>query len=137
MELLPKQPSTKGPAQMFTGDVWFDVTARGEAPSRVRVNTVRFAPCARTAWHSHSLGQTLHVTDGVGWIQSRGGEVLIIRPGDVIYTPPGEELAWCGAGRLHGAHRHLGGRRRHVGRPRHRRGVRHGLSRCDAAVTGT
>jgi quercetin dioxygenase-like cupin family protein len=96
MELLPKQPSTKGPAQMFTGDVWFDVIARGEAPSRVRVNTVRFAPCARTAWHSHSLGQTLHVTDGVGRIQSRGGEVLEIRPGDVIYTPPGEEH-WHGA----------------------------------------
>ena len=89
-------PSTKGPAQLFTGDVRFDVIARGEAPSRVRVNTVRFAPCARTAWHSHSLGQTLHVTDGVGRVQSRGGEVLVIRPGDVIYTPPGEEH-WHGA----------------------------------------
>ena len=96
MELLPKQPTTKGPAQWFTGDVWFDVIARGEAPSRVRVNTVRFAPCARTAWHSHSMGQTLHVTDGVGRIQSRGGNVIEIRPGDVIYTPPGEEH-WHGA----------------------------------------
>ena len=96
MELLPRQPSTKGPAQLFTGDVWFDVIARGEAPSRVRVNTVRFAPCARTAWHSHSLGQTLHVTDGLGRIQARGGDVLEIRPGDVIYTPPGEEH-WHGA----------------------------------------
>jgi quercetin dioxygenase-like cupin family protein len=96
MELLPKRPTTKGPAQMFTGDVWFDVIARGEAPSRVRVNTVRFAPRARTAWHSHSMGQTLHVTDGVGLIQSRGGEVLEIRPGDVIHTPPGEEH-WHGA----------------------------------------
>ena len=76
MEIVPKKPSTKGPAEMFTGDVWFDVVARGEAPSRVRVNTVRFAPSARTAWHSHSLGQTLHVTDGVGRVQSRGGEVL-------------------------------------------------------------
>ena len=57
MELLPKQPTTKGPAQMFTGDVWFDVIARGEEPSRVRVNTVRFAPCARTAWHSHAWGK--------------------------------------------------------------------------------
>jgi quercetin dioxygenase-like cupin family protein len=96
MELLPKQPSTKGPAQSFTGDVWFDVVARGEAPSRVRVNTVRFAPGARTAWHSHALGQTLHVTDGVGLVQSRGGEVLVIRPGDVIHTPPGEQH-WHGA----------------------------------------
>ena len=96
MEILPKSPTTKGPAQLFTGDVWFDVVARGEAPSRVRVNTVRFAPGARTAWHSHSLGQTLHVTDGVGLVQSRGGEVLVVRPGDVIHTPPGEEH-WHGA----------------------------------------
>ena len=51
MELLPKQPTVQGPAELFTGDVWFDVIAPGEAPSRVRVNTVRFAPCARTAWH--------------------------------------------------------------------------------------
>ena len=49
MEILPKQPSVKGPEQMFTGDVWFDVLARGEEPSRMRVNMVRFAPCARTA----------------------------------------------------------------------------------------
>jgi quercetin dioxygenase-like cupin family protein len=94
--MLPKQSSVKGPEQMFTGDVWFDVIARGEAPSRVRVNTVRFAPGARTAWHSHSLGQTLHVTDGVGRIQARGGEVIVIRPGDVVWTPPGEEH-WHGA----------------------------------------
>jgi quercetin dioxygenase-like cupin family protein len=97
MEILPKRPSTKGPEQRFTGDVWFDVIARGEAPSRVRVNTVRFAPGARTAWHSHSMGQTLHVTDGVGRVRARGGEVIEIRPGDVIYTPPGEEH-WHGAG---------------------------------------
>jgi quercetin dioxygenase-like cupin family protein len=86
MEPLLERPSTKGPAQMFTGDVWFDVVARGEAPSRVRVNTVRFAPCARTAWHSHSLGQTLHVTDGVGRIRARGGEVIEFGPGDVMHT---------------------------------------------------
>lgn len=62
MEILQKKPSTKGPAEMFTGDVWFDVIIRGEEPSRMRVNTVRFAPCARTAWHCHAVGQTLHVT---------------------------------------------------------------------------
>ena len=56
MELQPKQPSTKGPAEMFTGDVYFDVIAKGEEPSRMRVNTVRFAPCARTAWHTHAVG---------------------------------------------------------------------------------
>ena len=93
MEFLPKQPTVKGPAEWFTGDVWFDVIARSET---ARVNAVRFAPCARTAWHSHASGQTLHVTDGVGLIQSRGGDVQVIRPGDVIWTPPGEEH-WHGA----------------------------------------
>ena len=96
MEILRRQPTVKGPAEWFTGDVHFDVVFRGEAPSRTRVNTVRFAPCARTAWHSHANGQALHVTDGVGLVQSRGGEVVVIRPGDVIWTPPGEEH-WHGA----------------------------------------
>jgi quercetin dioxygenase-like cupin family protein len=96
VEILTKAPSTKGPAEMFTGDVWFDVVIRGEEPSRVRVNTVRFAPCARTAWHKHAVGQTLHVTDGIGLIQARGGDVTVIRPGDVIYTPP-DEWHWHGA----------------------------------------
>lgn len=96
MEILAKQPSVKGPAQMFTGDVWFDVIAKGEEPSRMRVNTVRFAPGSRTAWHSHAVGQTLYVTEGLGLIQSRGGEIIKIRPGDVIYTPPGE-WHWHGA----------------------------------------
>lgn len=54
MDVLPVQPSVKGPAEMFTGDVYFDVIAKGEEPSRMRVNTVRFAPCARTAWHCHA-----------------------------------------------------------------------------------
>nr|WP_220386341.1 cupin domain-containing protein [Frankia sp. ArI3] len=57
---------------------------------------MRFAPCARTAWHSHAVGQTLYVTEGVGYVQARGGEVVVMRPGDVIYTPPGEEH-WHGA----------------------------------------
>ena len=96
MELLPKQPSTKGPAEKFTGDVWFDVIARGEGSSRIRVNLVRFTPGARTAWQRHANGQTLHVTDGRGLVQARGGEVLEIRPGDTIYTPPGE-WHWHGA----------------------------------------
>ncbi|MFF0342560.1 cupin domain-containing protein [Kribbella sp. NPDC004875] len=96
MQILPKPPTAKGPAEWFTGDVWFDVIIRGEAPSRVRVNTVRFAPGAHTAWHRHANGQTLHVTEGVGLVQSRGGDVTVIRPGDVIYTPPGE-WHWHGA----------------------------------------
>src|SRR5690349_25162581 len=67
MEIQEKQPSTKGPTQMFTGDVWFDVIAAGELPSRLRVNVVRFSPGAHTAWHRHANGQTLHVTEGSAW----------------------------------------------------------------------
>jgi quercetin dioxygenase-like cupin family protein len=93
---MPKKKSTKGPAENFTGDVWFDVIARGEEPSRIRVNTVRFAPGARTAWHRHAVGQTLHVTDGVGRVEARDGDVLGIRGGDTIYTPPGQ-WHWHGA----------------------------------------
>ena len=72
MRRLPEAPTTKGPAEMFTGDVWFDVIVRGDDPSRLRANTVRFAPCARTAWHTHAVGQTLYVTEGKGLVQSRG-----------------------------------------------------------------
>ena len=100
MHILAKQPTTQGPAEMFTGEVWFDVIARGDEPSRLRVNTVRFSPGARTAWHSHAVGQTLHVVDGLGRVQARGGEVLQIRPGDVIFTPPGE-WHWHGAAADH------------------------------------
>ena len=96
MEMLPREPTVKGPAERFTGDVWFDVIAKGEEPSRMRVNTVRFSPGARTAWHAHAVGQTLCVTEGVGLVQSRGGAVTEIRSGDVIHTPPGE-WHWHGA----------------------------------------
>ena len=96
MEILPKKASVKAAAETFTGDAWYDVIARGTEPSRIRVNVVRFAPGARNAWHSHALGQTLHVTEGIGLIQSRGGGVIEIRPGDTIYTPPGE-WHWHGA----------------------------------------
>jgi quercetin dioxygenase-like cupin family protein len=96
VEIQPKRPTVKAPPETFTGDAWFDVIARGEGPSRIRVNVVRFAPGARNAWHSHALGQTLHVTEGQGLIQARGGDVLEIRPGDTIYTPPGE-WHWHGA----------------------------------------
>jgi quercetin dioxygenase-like cupin family protein len=100
MEIVSKQPTTKGPAEWFTGDVYFDVIARAPEPARARVNIVRFMPCARTAWHSHALGQTLHVTEGLGFVQSRGGKVTVIRPGDVVWTPPGEEH-WHGAAPEH------------------------------------
>ena len=68
MKQQPSTASTKGPAAMFVGDVWYDVIAAGEAPSVLRVNLVRFAPGAHTAWHRHANGQTLHVTDGVGLV---------------------------------------------------------------------
>lgn len=94
---IPSKPSTaKGPAEWFTGDVWLDGIVRGDEPSRVRVSSVRFSPGARTAWHSHTVGQTLYVTEGRGLVQSRGGEVVPIRPGDVVHTPA-DEWHWHGA----------------------------------------
>jgi len=96
VEIQPKPPTAKGPADWFTGDVWLDGIARGEEPSRVRVNAVRFTPSARTAWHSHAVGQTLYVTEGRGLVQARGGDIQQIRAGDIIYTPA-DEWHWHGA----------------------------------------
>ena len=96
MRIQPKQPSTKGPADRFTGDVWIDGIARGDEPSRIRVSAVRFTPGARTAWHSHAVGQTLYVTEGRGLVQSRGSEVVPIGPGDIVQTPA-DEWHWHGA----------------------------------------
>ncbi|GAA3612382.1 cupin domain-containing protein [Nonomuraea rosea] len=96
MEILHKRPTSKGPAEWFTGDVWFDVIYAATEPFRMRVNIVRFAPCSRTAWHRHAAGQTLHVTEGIGLVQSRGAEIVVMRPGDTVYTPPGE-WHWHGA----------------------------------------
>lgn len=93
MEIKRKQPSAKGRAEWFTGGAWIDAIARGEEPSRVRVSAVRFSPGAHTAWHSHAVGQTLCVTDGAGLVQARGGEVVSIRPGDVVYAPPAGRMA--------------------------------------------
>ena len=96
MEVLPNPPSAKGPEEWFTGDVWIDAIARGKEPSRIRVIAVHFTPGARTAWHSHALGQTLCVTEGAGLVQSRGGDIVNIGSGDIIYTPP-DEWHWHGA----------------------------------------
>ena len=96
MKIQPTQPTVQGPADWFTGEVWLDPIARGEEPSRVRVNAVHFPPSARTAWHSHALGQTLYVTEGRGLMQARGGEVAEIRAGDIVCTPAGE-WHWHGA----------------------------------------
>ncbi|MFJ8495246.1 cupin domain-containing protein [Streptomyces sp. NPDC094038] len=96
MEILKPLPTMKLPDEMFTGDAWADVIYRGEEPSRARTNMVRFAPGARTAWHSHGLGQTLYIVEGIALIQSRGGEIVEAHPGDVLLTPAGEEH-WHGA----------------------------------------
>jgi quercetin dioxygenase-like cupin family protein len=96
VEILPKRPTVKADSDRFIGDAWIDTIVRGEEPSRVRVSIVRFAPGARNAWHAHAVGQTVHVTDGVGRIQTRGGEVLEIRAGDTVHTRPGE-WHWHGA----------------------------------------
>ena len=96
MEILERRPSAKAPADWFTGDVWWDVYYAGEEPSRARLNLVRFAPCARTDWHSHALVQNLHIVSGVALLQARGAQIIAARPGDTIYSPRGQEH-WHGA----------------------------------------
>jgi quercetin dioxygenase-like cupin family protein len=96
MEILKHPATMKLPAEWFTGEAWADVLYRGEGESRARLNAVRFSPGARTAWHTHSLGQTLYIVEGVALIQARGGEIVEAHPGDVVYTPPGEQH-WHGA----------------------------------------
>ena len=96
MQIRRPRPTTKGGPDRFVGDVWLDVIAEGQGRSRVRVSTVRFAPGWRNAWHAHAVGQTIHVVDGIGRIQSRGGPVVEITAGDIIDTPPGE-WHWHGA----------------------------------------
>jgi len=90
------QPSGKGPAEWFTGTVRIDPLFRAPDPARVGGALVTFEPGARTAWHTHPLGQTLIVTAGCGWAQRDGGPVEEIRPGDVVWFAPGEKH-WHGA----------------------------------------
>jgi quercetin dioxygenase-like cupin family protein len=97
MHIEPKPATVKNPPEQFTGDVWLDLIASPKDESqRMVVATVRFTPGARTAWHSHPKGQTLHVTQGVALMQARGGEILEVHAGQTVYTPPGEEH-WHGA----------------------------------------
>ncbi|HEX6013644.1 MAG TPA: cupin domain-containing protein [Geminicoccaceae bacterium] len=90
------QPSGKGPADWFTGSVRIDPLFQAPDPARARGASVTFEPGARTAWHTHPLGQTLIVTSGRGWVQAWGGPVEEIHPGDVVWFPPGEKH-WHGA----------------------------------------
>ena len=90
------QASGKGPAEYFTGAVRVDPVFKAPDPARVSGSSVTFEPGARTAWHTHPLGQTLIVTAGCGWVQREGGPIEQIRPGDVVWFPPGEKH-WHGA----------------------------------------
>jgi quercetin dioxygenase-like cupin family protein len=96
MELQTPRPTAKAPAQAFTGDVYVTPIYSGQEPSRMTVALVRFTPGAHTNWHSHAVGQTLHVTEGVGLVGTRDGSVLRIRAGDTVVCPPDEEH-WHGA----------------------------------------
>ncbi len=90
------QASVKGPAEWFTGTVRIDPLFMAPDPALVQGASVTFEPGARTAWHTHPLGQTLLVTAGLGWAQRQGGPVEELRPGDVVWFPPGEKH-WHGA----------------------------------------
>ena len=90
------KPSGKGPADWFTGAVRIDPLFDRADPARASAASVTFEPGTRTAWHTHPLGQTLVVTAGCGWAQRAGGPVEEIRPGDVVWFPPGEKH-WHGA----------------------------------------
>lgn len=89
-----------GTSDKFTGDVYIDTVVQSVESSLIRVNAVHFTPGARTHWHAHALGQYLHVTEGVGLIQERGGEATVLRPGDTVYTEP-DVWHWHGASKDH------------------------------------
>lgn len=90
------RPSGAGPSEYFTGTVRLDPLVTAPAPARLRGLTVTFEPGARTAWHTHPLGQTLIVTAGLGRVQREGGPIEQIRPGDTVWFEPGEKH-WHGA----------------------------------------
>jgi quercetin dioxygenase-like cupin family protein len=95
------RPTRRGPADYFTGTVWLDPIVNAPAPARVAAARVSFEPGARTAWHTHPLGQTLYVVSGVGRVQKEGEPVREIRAGDTVWIPPGEKH-WHGAAPDHG-----------------------------------
>lgn len=90
------QPSRKGPDSWFTGDVRIDASFQASEPAKVGGATVTFEPGARTAWHTHPLGQTLIVTQGRGWLQEWGKEAQALNQGDIAWIPPGVKH-WHGA----------------------------------------
>lgn len=90
----------KGPAAWFTGTVWMDEVVTGAPPSRLKAVRVSFEPGARTAWHTHPVGQALHVVAGLGWVQIKGQPAEEIRPGDTVWIDAGE-VHWHGASASH------------------------------------
>ncbi len=103
MDITPigTHPTRRGRTEWFTGSVWQDPIVEAPAPARIRAVRVSFEPGGRTAWHTHPLGQTLHVVSGVGLAQTWGGPVRAIRAGDSVWIPP-EEKHWHGASPEHG-----------------------------------
>ena len=95
------RPTRRAPKEYFTGAVLQDPIIEAPEPARLRSNRVSFEPGARTAWHTHPLGQTLHVTSGIGLVQTWGGPVREIRAGDTVWIPP-DEKHWHGAALQHG-----------------------------------
>jgi len=91
IHLAGSRPTRRAPKEWFTGTVLQDPIIAAEAPARLVVNRVSFEPGARTNWHSHPLGQTLYVIAGVGRVQTKGGPMREIKPGDVVWIPPGEK----------------------------------------------
>ena len=96
MEMQSPRPTVKTDASAFVGDVYMTPVYNGTGPSRMTVARVRFTPSARTNWHSHAVGQTLHVSEGVGLVGIGDGSVFRVRAGDTVVCPPGEEH-WHGA----------------------------------------
>ena len=96
MELQHVRPTAKAPARNFAGDVYLTPIYSGTGPSRMSVTLVRFTPGAHTNWHRHAVGQTLHVTEGVGLVGTRDGTVFRIHAGETVVCPPDEEH-WHGA----------------------------------------
>ena len=97
MDITRSRPeSFRGSSDRFTGEVWIDPVAVAPRPSRLVSNSVHFSPGARTAWHAHPLGQVLHLLEGVGRVQARGGPVEEVRAGDTVVTRAGE-WHWHGA----------------------------------------
>jgi quercetin dioxygenase-like cupin family protein len=93
---IGSEPSRKAPVEYFTGTARIDPLFQAPEPARASAGRVTFEPGAHTAWHTHPLGQTLIITAGAGWVQSEGGPIEEVRPGDVVWFPPGEKH-WHGA----------------------------------------